>query len=140
MYLWTSTVKIQSSILDQYKTNSRWDHTLKFNYYAIFTLISCFLWFTHTPQYRWVGIKHQSINIWFNLQSIYNLWQFNMGPSWLWSYGSWIYNNLCNQCLSPLKFWVWIPLRRGVLDSTLCDKVCRWLPAHPWFYPLISMI
>jgi hypothetical protein len=26
------------------------------------------------------------------------------GPSW--SYGSWIYNDLCNQCLSPLKLWV----------------------------------
>jgi len=25
------------------------------------------------------------------------------GLSWLWSYGSWIYNYLCNQCLSPLK-------------------------------------
>jgi len=24
------------------------------------------------------------------------------GPSWSWSYGSWIYNCLCNQCLSPL--------------------------------------
>jgi len=24
------------------------------------------------------------------------------GPSWPWSYGSWIYNYLCNQCLSPL--------------------------------------
>ena len=24
------------------------------------------------------------------------------GPSWSWSYGSWIYNYLCNQCLSPL--------------------------------------
>jgi len=24
------------------------------------------------------------------------------GSSWLWSYGSWIYNYLCNQCLSPL--------------------------------------
>jgi len=23
-----------------------------------------------------------------------------------WSYGSWIYNYLCNQCLSPLKLWV----------------------------------
>jgi len=21
------------------------------------------------------------------------------GPSWSWSYGSWIYNCLCNQCL-----------------------------------------
>ena len=28
------------------------------------------------------------------------------GPSWLWSYGSWIYNYLRNQCLSPLKLWV----------------------------------
>jgi hypothetical protein len=27
-----------------------------------------------------------------------------VGPSWLWSYGSWIYNYLCNQCPSPLKF------------------------------------
>ena len=25
------------------------------------------------------------------------------GPSWSWSYGSWIYKHLCNQCLSPLK-------------------------------------
>ena len=23
-----------------------------------------------------------------------------------WSYGSWIYNYLCNQCLSPLMLWV----------------------------------
>jgi len=29
------------------------------------------------------------------------------GPTWSWSYGSWIYNYLCNQCLSPLKLWVW---------------------------------
>ena len=27
-----------------------------------------------------------------------------------WSYGSWIYNYLWNQFLSPLKFWIWIPL------------------------------
>jgi hypothetical protein len=42
---------------------------------------------------------------------------------WLWCYGSWIDNYLCNQCLSPMKLWVQIPLRRGVLDTTLCDKV-----------------
>ena len=29
-----------------------------------------------------------------------------MGLSWSWSYGSWIYNYLCNQCLSPLQLWV----------------------------------
>ena len=28
------------------------------------------------------------------------------GPSWSWSYGSWIYNYLCTQCLSPLKLQV----------------------------------
>jgi hypothetical protein len=25
--------------------------------------------------------------------------------SWPWSYGSWIYNFLCNQCISPLMLW-----------------------------------
>ena len=48
----------------------------------------------------------------------------NSGPSWPCSYGSWIYNYLCNQCLSPLMLWVRIPLKRGVLNTTLCDKVC----------------
>jgi hypothetical protein len=41
------------------------------------------------------------------------------GPSWSWSYGSWIYNYLCNKWLSPPTMWVRIPLRRGVLDTTL---------------------
>ena len=41
--------------------------------------------------------------------------------SWPWWYGSCIYNYLCNQCLSPLKLWIRIPLRRCVLDTTLCD-------------------
>jgi len=45
-----------------------------------------------------------------------------VGPSWPWLPGSWIYNYLCNQCLSPLMLWVGIPLRGGVLDTTLCDK------------------
>jgi hypothetical protein len=40
-----------------------------------------------------------------------------------WSYGSWIYNYLCIQCLSPLT-WVRISIRRSELDTTLCDKVC----------------
>ena len=33
---------------------------------------------------------------------------FYKGPSWPWSYGSWIYSYLCNLCLSPLKLWAWI--------------------------------
>jgi hypothetical protein len=28
------------------------------------------------------------------------------GLSWSWSYGRWIYNYLCNHCLSPLTLWV----------------------------------
>ena len=54
-------------------------------------------------------------------------------PSWSWSYGSWIYNYPCNQCLSPQTLWVRIPIRRGVLDTTLCDKVCQSLVAGRWF-------
>ena len=51
-------------------------------------------------------------------------------------YGSWIYNYLCNQCLSPLTLWVRIPLRQGVpVQNTLCDKVCQWLAAGMWFSP-----
>jgi hypothetical protein len=56
-------------------------------------------------------------------------------PSWSWLNGSWTYNYLCNQCLSPLKLWVRIPLGRGVLDTTLFDKVCQWLATGRWFSP-----
>jgi hypothetical protein len=58
-------------------------------------------------------------------------------PFWRlsWSYGSWIYNYLCNQCLSPLMLWVQILLGRGVLDTTLCNKVCQWLAAGQWYFP-----
>ena len=55
------------------------------------------------------------------------------GSSWSWLYGSWIYNYLCNQCLSPLTLGVRIPLGRGVLVTTLCDKVCQWHAAGRWF-------
>ena len=54
------------------------------------------------------------------------------GLPWSWSYDNWIYNYLCNQCLSPLTLWVQIPHRR-VLYTTLCDKVCQWLAAGLWF-------
>jgi hypothetical protein len=47
--------------------------------------------------------------------------------------GRWFYNYLCNQCLSPLMLWVRIPLRRGILDKTVCDKVCQWLAVGGWF-------
>ena len=56
------------------------------------------------------------------------------GSLWSWSYGSYaIYLHVCNRCLSPLTLWVRIPFSRGVLDTTLCDKVCQWLAACRWF-------
>ena len=42
-------------------------------------------------------------------------------------YDSWIYNYLCKECLSPQSSW------RGVIDTTLCDKVCQWLATDQWF-------
>ena len=59
----------------------------------------------------------------------------HMGSLLSWSYGSWIYSYLCNQCLLPLTLWVRIPLRRDVLDTTLCDQVCQWLATGRWFSP-----
>jgi hypothetical protein len=36
-------------------------------------------------------------------------------------HGSWIYNYLCSQCLSPLTLRVGTPLTRGVIDTTLLN-------------------
>jgi hypothetical protein len=51
------------------------------------------------------------------------------------SYGSWIYNYLCNQFLSPLTLWVGIQPRGVVLDTTLCYKFCQWLATGRWYSP-----
>jgi hypothetical protein len=72
------------------------------------------------------------------------LWnQFDPGAIVIRSYGSWIYNYLCNQCLSPLKFeprsW------QGLLDTALSDKVCQLLATGCgflrvlWFSPPIKL-
>ena len=48
-------------------------------------------------------------------------------------YGSWNYNYLCNQCLSPLMVCVLIPI---MVRCTLCNimwKVCQWLATGCWF-------
>ena len=74
-------------------------------------------------------IKH-FVHVIGKLYVIFNQLYMKWGPSW--SYGSWIYNYLCNQCLSPLTLWVWTPLRRGVLNTILCDKVSHWLVTGLW--------
>jgi hypothetical protein len=46
------------------------------------------------------------------------------------------FDSLCNQCLWPLTLWVRISLRRGVIDTTLCHKVCKWFAAGRWVFSL----
>jgi hypothetical protein len=51
------------------------------------------------------------------------------------TYGSWIYNYMCNRCLSPPMLWVRLLLRTRC--TTLCDIVCQWLIAG-WRFSLVS--
>jgi hypothetical protein len=60
----------------------------------------------------------------FKYFKIFELSYLVRGLSWPWSHGSWIYNYLHNQCLSPLMLWVRISIRARC--TTLCDKVCQW--------------
>jgi hypothetical protein len=60
-----------------------------------------------------------------------------LGPSWAWSCGSWIYNYLCTQCLSPLMLWVRISI--SARCTPLCDKVCQCLATGRWFSPGTSV-
>jgi hypothetical protein len=34
---------------------------------------------------------------------------------------------------SPMMLWIWISIRARC--TTLCDKVCQWLPTGRWFFP-----
>jgi len=57
------------------------------------------------------------------------------GPSCSWSYDSWIYNYMCNQCLSPLKLWVRAPFMARCIQY----NVIQWLVAGRWLSPGISV-
>ena len=39
---------------------------------------------------------------------------------------------LSDWCCSVSMVWVQTPLRRGALDTTLCDTVCQWLVTGWW--------
>ena len=64
-----------------------------------------------------------------------NGWSFQ-GQSWSSSYGSWTFA-ICAYHPYSCEFepgsW------RGVLDTTLCDKVCQWLATGRWFSPGTSI-
>jgi hypothetical protein len=86
---------------------------------------------------HWLDLYY-SVLIWPKRYTIFYHWMhplwLNLGTLWSWSHGSWIYNYLCNQCLSPLTLWVRIPLGQGVLDTTLCEKDCQWITAGQWVF------
>ena len=87
----------------------------------------------HNYKSNWEWAVNIIIKSFSFLFTIIFLLIYLMGASWPWSYGSWIYNYLCNQCLSPLMLWVWISIRAKC--TTLCDKVCQWLATGQWFSP-----
>jgi hypothetical protein len=92
-------------------------------------LVVWLIWRLHYTWIQTIYWQHREYNVQFIIIQYINL----EGPSWSLSFGGCIYNYLCNQCLSPLKLWVRIPLGWGVLDTILCDKVCQWLVTARWF-------
>ena len=96
------------------------------HYYAIWTSDSNFF----GPASGWPSI--QPLNDVYHDVSLSIYVNLSWRSLWSWSYGSWIYNYLCNQCLSPLM-WVRNHSWRGVLDTTLCDKVRQLLKRGRWF-------
>ena len=51
------------------------------------------------------------------------------GPSWSWSYGIWIYNYLCNQCLSNLIHgWVYSMQYYAIKFVSYLQQVGGFLP------------
>ena len=83
---------------------------------VVFTVISCCL-----PQTK-IDLHDITEILWRQALNTYN--------------GSWIYNCLCNQWLSPRTLRVRTPLRRCVLDTTLFVKVCQSLATGRWFPPV----
>ena len=77
--------------------------------------------------------RYLNISLSMHLKNEHIIFIQYMGPSWQWSYGSWICNYLNNQCLSPLMLWVRISIRARC--TTLYDKVCRWLATGRCFFP-----
>jgi hypothetical protein len=111
---------------ERWLTNAR---TIQARFYLI-----C-IWCFTVENFKWIFVNIRIICIF--LQKLANILLSRL--SWPWSYGSWIYNYMCNQCLSPLKLWVRTPLRWCVLDATLCDQVCQWLATGLWFSPPIKL-
>ena len=77
-----------------------------------------------------VNRHHSSYRPMWSISCDFFCLSYKKGPSWSWSYGSWIYSYLCNQCISPLTLWIRTPLisrctRCNIMWSSLsitCDR------------------
>ena len=108
-------------------------HTMMF-FSRKFTIFKCVLHqitFTSVSQFSY-GVMHFRTTRYVFRDVMYDLLITLLGPSWSWSYGSWIYNYLCNQWLSPLMLWVRISI--WARCTTFCDKVCQWLATGRVFF------
>jgi hypothetical protein len=77
-------------------------------------------------------IRSQVITLHYNVFRC--IFKIREGLSWSWSYGSWIYNYLCNQCLSLLTLWVQtLFMARCTRYNILSEEVCQWLTTGIWF-------
>ena len=91
---------------------------ISMNSYCARWIIFCHLHLRFCCIVYWIGWQH-----WKCVAMATTSKNEKVGPSWSWSYTSWMYNYLCNQCLSSLTLWVRIPLNRSVLSN--------WIP-QPW--------
>ena len=122
-------ITLLSILAKYYHFNSENTDTITLQNYNIFPMLKF-------GKYILIGLPKDFIkrNIFFFLflMNVVNTY-FYKGPSCPSSYGNWIYNYLCNQCLSPLMLWFRISIRARC--ATLCDKVCQWFATVRWFSP-----
>jgi hypothetical protein len=87
-------------------------------YFSYIMAVSLLMEETGVPGENHWPVASQRLRQYKQITSHQWYWYF-VSPSELsWSYGSSIYNYVCNQCLSLLKLCVRIPLRRGITILT----------------------
>ena len=118
-------------ILDMYAAFMQWGYNSKNKFWIQRPLNNTVMIFK-----QWcTGVCKYHTRLWKyadNFKALCTTLKLVWGPSWSWLHGSWIYNYLCNQCLSSLMLWVRISIRARC--TTLCDKVCQWLATGRWFF------
>jgi len=102
----------------KYNFTFQWNQSWIQFFFSTTAVVRCTLyrpmWHSLSTEGQWfsMGITCQFPQLikYLNINSTklnFNLKVYNQGTSW--SYGSWIYNYLCNQCLSPIMLRVRTP-------------------------------